>query len=158
MNEFKNWFLQNSPREQLLLGVGAIALALTVLYAGLLLPLTKARDKQVTNNRAVLSQQVEVRELAARVLGQERAGGGSQRSLAQVTNTTLRNHGLKMEDFQPTGNNNVRVRLAKVEFNKVMAWLDDLENKEGVQVKEVSVTADDVKGLLSTVTVKLNRN
>lgn len=158
MNEFKNWFLQNSPREQLLLAVGAIAVAVALLYVGLLLPLINARDKQQVNNRAVMAQQIEVRRLAAEVLGQQQSGATNQSSLAQITNTTLRNNDLKMEDFQPTGNDNVRVRLANVEFNKVMSWLNELENKEGVQIKEVSVTAGDVQGLLGTVTVKLFRN
>ena len=158
MNDFKNWFLQNSPREQLLLGVGAVALVLTLLYAGLLVPLTNDRDKQITNNQAVMAQQGEVRRLAAEVLGQQQSGSAAQASLAQVTNKSLRNHGLRMEDFSPTGDSNVRVRLANVEFNKVMAWLDELENKEGIQIKEVSVTADEVKGVLATVTVKLHRN
>ena len=158
MNEFKHWFLQNSPREQLLLAIGAIALTVTALYMGLLLPLIDARDKQQMNNRAVMAQQIEVRRLAAEVLGQQQSGTTNQRSLAQITNTTLRNNDLKMEDFQPTGNDNVRVRLANVEFNKVMSWLNELENKEGVQIKEVSVTAGDVEGLLGTVTVKLFRN
>ena len=158
MNEFKNWFLQKSPREQLLLAVGAIALLVTLLYVGLLLPLIESRDKQLVNNRALMAQQIEVRSLAATVLGQQQSGSTNQRSLAQITNTSLRNNDLKMEDFQPTGNDNVRVRLANVEFNKVMSWLNDLENKEGVQVKEVSVTASDIQGLLGTVTVKLYRN
>ncbi|BCD99102.1 type II secretion system protein GspM [Marinagarivorans cellulosilyticus] len=158
MNDFKNWFLQNSPREQLLLAVGAIAVALTLLYLVLLAPMTKDRDKQITNNNAVLLQQAEVRRLASIVLGQQQGGGDQPRNLAQVTNQSLRNHGLRMEDFQPTGDSDVRVRLASVEFNKVMAWLDELENKEGVQVKEVSVTAGDVKGMLNNVTVKLHRN
>lgn len=158
MNEFKNWFLQKSPREQLLLAVGAIALLVTLLYVGLLLPLIEARDKQLVNNRALMAQQIEVRNLAATVLGQQQSGSTNQRSLAQITNTSLRNNDLKMEDFQPTGNDNVRVRLANVEFNKVMSWLNDLESKEGVQVKEVSVTASDIRGLLGTVTVKLYRN
>lgn len=158
MNEFKDWFLQKSPREQLMLGVMTILVTLTLIYVLVLLPLINQRDKQLVNNRALIAQQMEVRRLAAEVLGQQQSGNTRQRSLAQITNTTLRNQGLKMEDFQPTGNNNVRVRLARVEFNKVMSWLDELENKEGVQVKEVSVTADDIKGLLSTVTVKLHRN
>ena len=64
-----------------------------------------------------------------------------------------------MDDFQPTGANNVRVRFASVEFNKLVAWMNELENKEGIQIKEVSVTADPkIKGLLSTATVKLFRN
>lgn len=158
MNEFKNWFLQNSPREQLLLGVGGVVLLLTLLYAGVLMPLSKDRNKQLINNQSLLAQQQHVRELAAEVMAQEQGGGAQHASLAQVINTSLRNHSLRMEDFQPTGEQNVRVRLAKAEFNLVMAWLDELENKEGVQIKEVSVTADDVKGLLSTVTVKMYRN
>lgn len=158
MNDFKNWFLQNSPREQLLLAIGSIAIALTILYVGLLAPMTKDRDKQITNNNAVLAQQAEVRRLASIVLGQQQGGAVQPRNLAQVTNQSLRNHGLRMDDFQPTGDNDVRVRLSSVEFNRVMAWLDELENKESVQVKEVSVTAGDADGMLNNVTVKLHRN
>ncbi len=158
MNEFKNWFLQNSQREQLLISVGGVVVILTMLYLLALVPLTKNRDKQIINNRAVVAQQQQVRELAAQYLGEQQSGGSQPMSLAQLINTSLRNHDLRMDDFQPTGEQDVRVRLDRVEYNKVMAWLDELENKKGVQVKEVSVAVDEVAGLLSTVTVKLYRN
>lgn len=158
MEELKNWFLQNSPREQLMLSVGAVAVSLCLLYIGVLAPLADKRDKQRAINQTVLNQQEEVRELAQAILGQRQSGGSGDRSLAQLTNSTMRNHGLTMEQFQPTGNNSVRVRFGSVEYNKIMAWLDELENKEGVQVSEVSVTASDVTGLLSNATVKLHRN
>ncbi len=158
MNELKDRFLQLSPREQLSLGILFVAVTLTLLYVLLLAPIAKKRDKQLVNNKAVATQHMEVRQLASEVLGQQKAGGRGQASLAQVTNNSLGNHGLRMEDFNPSGNSNARVRLANVEYNKVMAWLDELENKEGIQVKEVSVTAGDVKGVLATVMVKLYRN
>ena len=158
MNDFKNWFLQNSQREQLLISVGGVLVILALLYMLVLMPMTKSRDKQVINNRAVLAQQQQVRELAAQYLGEQQSGGGQPMSLAQLINTSLSNHGLRMDDFQPTGEQDVRVRLDRVEYNKVMAWLDELENKKGVQIKEVSVAVDEVAGLLSTVTVKLYRN
>ncbi|MDZ7923536.1 MAG: type II secretion system protein M [Marinagarivorans sp.] len=158
MNDFKNWFLQNSQREQLLISVGSVLVILALLYMLVLVPMTKSRDKQVINNRAVLAQQQQVRELAAQYLGEQQSGGGQPMSLAQLINTSLSHHGLRMDDFQPTGEQDVRVRLDRVEYNKVMAWLDELENKKGVQIKEVSVAVDEVAGLLSTVTVKLYRN
>jgi general secretion pathway protein M len=158
MNEFKNWFLQNSQREQLLISVGGVTVILVLLYMLVLVPLVKNRDKQVLNNRAVTAQQQQVRELAAQYLGEQQSGGNQPMSLAQLINTSLRNHDLRMDDFQPTGEQDVRVRLDRVEYNKVMAWLDELENKKGVQIKEVSVSVDEVAGLLSTVTVKLYRN
>lgn len=158
MDELKNWFLQNSPREQLMLSVCAVAVSLCLLYLGVLAPLAEKRDKQLANNQTLLNQQEEVRELAASILGARQNGGGGDRSLAQLTNNTMRNHGLTMEQFQPAGNNSVRVKFGTVEYNKLIAWLDELENKEGVQVSEVSVSTSDVAGLLSTATVKLYRN
>lgn len=158
MEAFKDWFLQKAPREQIFLGFLSVAVVLTIIYAGFLLPMAKERDAQLTNNRALLAQQIEVRKLAADVLGQKQAGSSQVVSLAQVANKTLREHGLTMEDYNPRGESGARVRLASVEYNKVMAWLDDLENRSGVQIKEVSSTADDVSGVLKTVSVTLHRN
>jgi general secretion pathway protein M len=158
MNELKNWFLQNSPRKQLALSIGALITAVVLLYMVAISPLAKNRDRQLTNNQALVSQLIELRRLAAELLGRLESGGAQPLNLAQLTNQSLRSHNLRMEDFQPTGDTSVRIRLANVEFNSVIAWLDELENKEGVQISEISVTGDAIEGLLSNVTVKLARN
>ena len=157
MNDFQNWFLQKTPREQIFLGVGVVAVLLTLAYALLLVPLTQDRDKQLQNNRALLAQQGEVRKLAAQLKAQQAAGTSSPRSLTQVVHGSLSKHQLAMKDFQPSGTTDVKLRLVDAEFNKVMAWLDELENTEGIQVKEVSVSADEEQGLLASVSVKLHR-
>jgi general secretion pathway protein M len=158
INDFKSWFLLKTPREQLFLAIVSVALVISLLLALVLVPLQKKRDQQLANNASVLNQQIKVRDLASAVMAQTQTGGDQVVSLAQISNTSLRNQGLSMEDFQPTGENDVRIRLGMSEYNKVMAWLHELENKEAIQIAELTVAASDNPGILSSVSVRLHRN
>ncbi|MFO1370376.1 MAG: type II secretion system protein GspM [Marinagarivorans sp.] len=142
MNSIKDTFLQASPREQLLIVLGGGALVVVLLFVVFLFPMQAKATLQKRNADRVLVERQEVKELASALLGQQQnpssAGSGS---LVDMLNRTLPKYELQMEDFQPNGNTDAKVRIAKADLNKVLAWLNELENVENVQIKEFSAAA-----------------
>lgn len=142
MNEIKQWFLDQSPRDQMVLSVGAVAVVIFILFFLILFPMQENLAKTQKRNLASLQEQQTVRDLAGQVLARQQDGtqGGSQ-NLTSMLNDTTRQFGLRMENVQPTGNS-ARVRLGASEFNTVLAWLHEMEVKQGLQVTDLTITAD----------------
>lgn len=146
MNEFKQWFLDQSPRDQVMLSVGGIVILLYVLLFMVLMPMQDELAKKESNNVSSLEEQQRVYDMAGQVMGMRQAGGGQgSGSLNSIINQSLGEFGLRMETFQPSGNA-ARVRLASSDFNQVLAWLHELEVKRGFMVKDISITADKAPG------------
>lgn len=147
MNDIKQWFLDQSPRDQMMLSAGGIAVVLYILLFMVLMPLYESLEKTEKRNLAVMAEQQRVRELASQVLAQQKSPSGATagQNLNALLNQSLREFGLTMENFQPSGNS-ARVRLGSSEFNKVLAWLHEMEVKQGVQIKDLTITADQGPG------------
>lgn len=147
MNDIKQWFLDQSPRDQMMLSAGGIAVVLYILLFMVLMPLYENLEKTEKRNLAVMAEQQRVRELASQVLAQQKSPSGATagQNLNALLNQSLREFGLTMENFQPSGNS-ARVRLGSSEFNKVLAWLHEMEVKQGVQIKDLTITADQGPG------------
>lgn len=142
MNELKEKFLELSPRDQLMLVFGVGAVVIYVLIFVLLLPMQEDLSKQKKRVVAAKEEQQRVQVLAGKVLSAQQNGGNTgTQSINALLNQSLGQFGLRMENFQPSGNS-ARVRLASAEFNKVLAWLHELEIKQGLQVKDLTLTAD----------------
>lgn len=147
MNDVKQWFLDQSPRDQMMLSAGAIAVLLYVLLFMVLMPMYDNLERTQQRNLAAMSEQQRVRQLAGQVLAQKQSptGATSGQNLNALLNQSLREFGLTMENFQPSGDS-ARVRLGSSEFNKVLAWLNEMETKQGVQIKDLTITADQGPG------------
>lgn len=148
LDELKEKFLDLSPRDQLMLVVGTLAVLVYILVFMVLMPLHNELASTQKRNNALLEEQGRVRDLASKVMAAKQAGdspGNAGQSLNALLNSTLRDHGLRMENFQPSGNS-ARVRLASAEFNKVVAWLNELEIQRGIQIKDLTITADQAPG------------
>ena len=153
----KDSFLQASPRDQLLIALGSGALVVALLFALVLMPMQGKGALQKRNAERVLVERQEVKELAGALLAQQQnpstAGSGS---LVDMLNRTLPKYELQMEDFQPNGNTDAKVRIGKADLNKIFAWVNELENVENVQVKEFSASAGPETGT-AIVNVRLHR-
>lgn len=143
MNELKQKFMDLPPRDQLLLMVLSGVVVLYILIFVLLLPMQRSlKEAEVRNQRALVEQET-VRELAGQVLAQRQSGSqpGGNTSLNALLNDSLREFGLVMENFQPSGST-ARVRLSTSDFNKVLAWLHELEVRQGLTVRDLTVASD----------------
>jgi len=159
MNQLREMFLQASPREQLAISAGGGLLTILLLFTLVLLPAQKKRDKQIRMNEAALTEQQQVRELASQLLGRAQTPDQSvvSGSLIDVLNATLPKYQLQMEDFQPSGNTDARVRLAKADLNSVLAWVNEMENVNSVQVKELTAATGPETGS-AIINLRLHRD
>ncbi len=150
MNDLKQWFFDLSPRDQLMLVVGGSLVLVYILVFVVLLPMDDKLDQSRKRNLAALEEQQRVRQLAGELMAAKSAGGksGSGGSMNAVLNNTLREHGLTMENFQPSGDG-ARVRLGVSDFNQVLAWVHDLEVNRGMHIRDLTVTGDQVQGAVS---------
>ena len=148
MNEFKQWFMDQSPRDQMMLSAGGVVVLLYILIFMVLLPLQNDLQRTEKRNMVALQEQEEVRQLAGQLLARQGAGQEAvAQNLTSLLNDSTREFGLIMEKLQPSGNS-ARVRLGASSFNNVLAWLNEMENKHELQISDVTITADRNPGVV----------
>lgn len=141
----KDWFADLERREQLFVGVGAIVVAVTVLWGLVWLPL----DKQHGELRASVGDwEQSLGELQA-VKGAIQSGAGNSGTAAVnvaqtpvvVVDQTLRARGLNaaLKRRQPTPNG-IRVEFENVAFDELVLWLGDLSNSYAMNVQAGSLS------------------
>jgi len=155
MDGLKEWWNQNSPRDQMALFILGGAVAIYLLYA----IVSVSHDKytnQVKNNQRVMSSLSTVREMSAQLnarTGAQSQGKGS--SIVENMNNSLGSFGLKISSMQPQSNGAVRLRLEQVQYTNVIGWLHEMEVVQGLKIKESTITTGSEKGLVSiTVTLR----
>lgn len=143
------------PREQRVVGGGAVVLALIVLYLAAWQPLVtghKARREALEDARALASQ-LEV--LAAEMQRSRGAGGGATlgagQSLLSVIDQSRRTSSLTKPPsrLQPEGDTTVRIWLEDVPFDALMRWLADLQTRYGVRVDTADIERESGPGLVN---------
>lgn len=90
-------------------------------------------EKQIDNYEWILKQKPIVTELI-RENDTKREG-----SLLSVASSTAKNYQINFSRFEPLGDDKVRLRLDKVNFNSLVSWLGELENNEGISAADISL-------------------
>lgn len=158
MNAFKEWWEQNSSRDQLALLGLAICVVLFILYMGILKPMQEKRVSQLRNNQSALTSLKNVREMATLWTNRGAQSGGSANrgSIVEVVDTSLRAHNLRLSGMQPSGLNDVRLRIDQARFDSLLTWLHEMEVSHGLQIKDLSVATAGEPGIVS-VNMRLHR-
>ena len=144
-----------NARQQLVLGVAALILAVAALFVWVWEPLAHSRDlerERVATQRALLDW-LEAVEPAAQALRQGQTGvrdlGG--RSLLGVADETARAAGLAgaLTRIEPVGENQVRVWLDEAEFTATMRWLETLSVNHPVRTGQLEVERGRAAGMVN---------
>jgi len=149
----KAWFAALSPRERLIV-VGGGGLLIVALLIGSWLSFVNdvERMREVVSEQRVMSQWMETAAQEAAVL---RKGGGQKRttssggSLLSLVDQTAKRSGLggAVTRVEPDGNDKVRIRLERVNFDKMMGWLESLQTKHGVSIDSITVDQHQDSGM-----------
>lgn len=140
----RDWFEALEPRERLFVGIGAIIVAIAVLWGLVWMPLVKghrnAQERVTTWERSL----AELRPLASQpqpVNGtQSQPSVNPAQSPVIIVDTTLRNRRLgQPKRSQPTPNG-IRVEFENVAFDDLVLWLGDLSNQYGMEVQAGSLS------------------
>ncbi|MET0356584.1 MAG: type II secretion system protein M [Cellvibrio sp.] len=137
--------------EQMALLAGALVVAFLVLWLAIISPLSKKRDSLLQSTTANQLSLGKVQLLARQyeVLSKQSGQTGSGGDLSGVIDSSMRENGMSMSSFTPGANGEARIRVDKVSSEVLMQWLNDLESKYHVAIRELSITATNDVGQVS---------
>ncbi len=136
------WFLKLEQREQLSLLALAAVLVLYTLYMFVWSPLHNMRDDLAQQNRGVAESLQRVDAMVSEVmqLRDSDRQAGSRRNLTSLINRSTSRLQLQVSRLQPNSRGEIQVRMEGAAFDDLLAWLHEMEQGEGLLVREVSIT------------------
>ncbi|MFT4518681.1 MAG: general secretion pathway protein M [Halioglobus sp.] len=148
----KEWFVGLNQREQLSVFLLSIAVVLYLLYSMVWSPLDDKRDQLVLQNSAIGESLVRVDAMVSELMDLRKSGAkvGSKRNLTSLINQSTTRLDLPVSRLQPNSRGEIQVRLEHAAFDDVLKWLHEMEYREGLLVREVSVTQTGTTGRVNT--------
>lgn len=138
----KEWFAGLNQREQMSLLALGIALALYLVYMVAWAPLAERRSALAVQNESVAQSLQRVDAMVSEIIRLREGGGASasRRNLTALVNQSTGRHGLQVSRLQPNSRGDIQVRLENAVFDDLLAWLNDVENREALLVTEIAIT------------------
>jgi general secretion pathway protein M len=145
------WYANLGERDRTIVKYGGIVVAI-LLILGIVLPLN--RNISLAQQRVARKQgDLQFIQGAAPQL----AGAGpaanvsSAESLVVLIDSSARESGLgkSLSNSQPTGDKGLRVRLDRVAFDSLVAWLARLSQQHGVRVESAEIETAGETGLVN---------
>nr|WP_324259853.1 type II secretion system protein M [Cellvibrio fontiphilus] len=157
MNQLFTLLNKYNRREQLMILVCALAVALYLLWFVVLSPIQNKRDQLLAANTASTQALGKVQIMAAQIQQMRSEGANTNAgNISGVIDSSLRANGLSMSGFQPGANGEVRVRLERAAYEPLMQWLYEMEFKQGISVSDLSIAATNDVGQV-TVNLRLQK-
>lgn len=151
LTQLQDWFRSLAPRERLLVSVGSVVVAITILYLGIWEPLSKAHSKREQDLAAsqALAQRLEA--IAVVVQKSQASGGAAINTGASLLSTvdqvsksgTL---GKPLTRIQPEGDHEVKVWIDGVSFEALVRWISELEGRYGISIQTADLDRDTLPG------------
>lgn len=152
----KTWWAGLAPRERAILGAGLAVLLVLILWLWVWEPIAKGRSELRSEVAALqaelgwmeqVSDQVRRRAAQSSAAAGASAAGGSVLTLVEVAANAS---GLKsdIERVQPEGQG-ARLWFDEVGFDRLIAWLGQLEQRHGLKVSQLAVDARGEPGMVS---------
>lgn len=146
------WYAQKELNEQrIILGL-ALVIAVSLLWVGIWKPVSDWQT-QVTNrqqNAQSLNDWLRANEAVAKQAAASNQGSGSgTRSLTPLVTRAAAAHKITVNRLQPEANGVVSVSVQRQSFNKIIAWVAQLEENNGVSVDRASIDGIDAPGLVN---------
>jgi general secretion pathway protein M len=145
------WFAALDTTERSLVTLLAVFLSVVVLYLGLWSPIdewSNRADARYQRQMALLDW-MRLNEKDARAAGQRNEGAPEAGSLLTLVANSAARAGLQLLRYQPEGGGGVSVVLQNQSFNALIGWLADLEQRDHVAVKQISIDAQSEPGLVN---------
>lgn len=152
----KDWWQGLQPQERRTLSIGAGTLALLLMYFAVLEPLAS----HFSNLEQGVAEQQKLRDWmtrsAAEVQRLQSQGGGrvvnDGRSLLTLVDQTARaeNLGSALRRVEPEGSDKlVRVTLEQAPFDDVIRWLQNIKQRNGVNVVSITFDKQPISGMVN---------
>ena len=151
MNKLLAWYAGLQPREQRVVAVGGMAVAVLFLVLGILIPLQSAVSGAVRRNETkrqdLAWMQVNAPEIRA-AGGQLPADTGE--APVVLVDRVAREAGLAsaLRGTQPSGTG-VRVQLEAAPFDTLVSWLATLDERHGLAIETITVDRTAQPGMVN---------
>jgi general secretion pathway protein M len=152
MNKLKIWYAGLQPREQKVVSIGGVALAIIVVLVGVLWPLqtkvSRLADDNETKRQDLAWMRVnadEVRAAAATI------PANTGEAPVVLVDRVGREAGLgtALRGTQPNGTGGVRVQLEAASFDVMIQWLATLDRRYGFSIDSITVDRAPTAGLVN---------
>lgn len=157
---WQKWFNGLPRREQLAVFSAAMAVFCYVVYALVWQPMALTVDVLERQNKAAEQSVKNIKNLVAEYQQLQQSGSaqvrGSRQSLTRLIDSTARSNQLSMSRLQPSSSGDVQVRFENAEFNRILAWLNQLEMASGIVIKDLSVSPATAAGVVN-ISVRLHQ-
>ena len=142
----KDWFFGLEDRERLVVGIGAIIVALALIYGLAWAPLDRKHSEtqaSVSNWQRSLAELRPLKAMASQSGNTAAPSPGAQQSPIIIVDQTLRSRGLERyrKRSQPTSSNGIRVEFEDVAFDDLVLWLGDLSEQYRMTVQAGSLAS-----------------
>ncbi len=142
-----NYWRSLKEQEQQLVMIAGAVFVIFVLVMGIFRPLNNAIEKAEQDN---IKQQELLAWVGESIIKLKASGSArvtNDRSLSQIVNSTRNRYQITISKMQPN-DNSLRLTIDSVEFNKLVEWLDELVNSQGVLIENLDLSKDDKSGFV----------
>jgi len=158
MNQLFTFLSRYQRRDQVMLLVGALSVIIYLLWMLVLSPIQHKRDQLLQTNVAATQSLGRVQIMVAliqqyRAAGAQTSNGGE---IMGVLDAGIRGNGLTVSGINPGGAGDVRVRFEKAAYEPLMQWLYEVEFKNGLSVRDMTIAATNDPGLV-TVNMRIQK-
>jgi general secretion pathway protein M len=152
MNKLRTWYASLSARDQRVVAVGAVILAIIILIGGILMPLQSAVSSAAkgTETRREDLAWMRVNAPEVRALGGQLPADTGEAPVVLVDRVG-REAGLAsaLRGTQPNATGGVRVQLEAAPFDTLVVWLDTLDRNYGLAIESITVDRTPVPGTVN---------
>ena len=154
IGSLKSWFGGRSPREQRLLIAMVALAALTILWAGIVLPVTDALSSAKERHAGAVVRLGETRARLAVLQDLQRdrpaALGGP---LEVIVRARANDAGFPLTLANPIGGDRIQIAIASARPGALLGWIGDLE-RSGILVDSMNATDNSDQTVAVQMTLK----
>ncbi len=148
-----DWYHQQTPRDQQVLKIGAIALILAFVYFAIANPLIEGRNKL---QKKVISAEKNLNwmiQTSARFKGNHARPVKSDQPASQIATQGAKKFDMVLTRVQPKRNNQLGLWIDTVKFNDLMLYLEYIQQK-GLSIDSIDINKSSNPGFVKvTLTV-----
>ncbi|QUT07724.1 type II secretion system protein M [Sphingobium phenoxybenzoativorans] len=143
------WYKELSKREQVLVGIMAVLLAIVILWLGIARPVESGLKSAIERHGVALDRNAAVRVKVASLKALPRGAAARPATpIAQLVSQSAGEGGFTLERTQEQGPGRVDIAIASIRPKALFTWLANLE-AQGVVVETFSAQPSGTAGAVS---------
>ncbi len=139
-------------RERYLLLLLVVFLGVLVLYLVVWAPINSYYESSLLKRDTQFSliQYMRASEKQARAAAGTKVVRATGQSLITEVSNSARQLGITLNRIQPEGDSAVSIWIDNVPFNDFINWIEQLNDRQGISVEQISIDRQDAPGLVNT--------